>query len=232
MKVKILGTKFNDFSLMINDNILINLGENSINNLLKENYDLSKLDTIIITNLKQHSINSYPLLLSDLDNLGIRNKINIYLPKNGEEVLNTLIYNTYNTYFNSYIKEYINFIEIHDKKLINIKENTIKFIEVSNEESQNFGLIVDGKLGFTSESSICAGVKEIYMRSDFVITECSTLEGNSNHLGIDDIVVLSASYSGVKIFPVYLTKEILKELKDLSLNMVIIPTDNYTVLLN
>ena len=47
MKIKILGTSYDDFSLIINEHIIVNLGKECVNKLLKDGYDLTKIDTVI-----------------------------------------------------------------------------------------------------------------------------------------------------------------------------------------
>ena len=58
MKVKILGTgsiysKSNCASLIIENNILIDIGPGTIKQLIKENYDLKEIDTIFESKSRQ-----------------------------------------------------------------------------------------------------------------------------------------------------------------------------------
>lgn len=61
MKVSILGTgsiysKSTCASLIINHNILVDLGPGVIKQLLKQEYDLRRIDTILITHLHSDHI--------------------------------------------------------------------------------------------------------------------------------------------------------------------------------
>lgn len=229
MKIKILGTNYDDFSLLVNDNIIVNLGKESINKLLKEGHDLTKIDTIIFTNLVVSSILDYPLLLVSLDRLGVRHKINIYLPKNGRITLNEYLESIYDTYFNAYIEEYFVFIETYDKLLITENDTSFKFIETN---ALNYGIIINEKLGITINAPISNEVKEIYKKSDLLLTDCSILEGNSKNKGIDDLVALSNEFLGVKIIPLFMDNNIKEEIKTLNLSNVLIINDSYSCFLN
>lgn len=229
MKIKILGTNYDNFSLLVNDNIIVNLGKESINKLLKEGHDLTKIDTIIFTNLEESSMLDYPLLLVSLDRLGVRHKINIYLPKNGRITLNEYLENIYDTYFNAYIEEYFVFTETYDKLLINENDNSFKFIETN---TLNYGIIINEKLGITINAPISNEVKEIYKKSDLLLTDCSLLEGNNKNKGIDDLIALSNEFSGVKIIPLFMNNIIKEEIKSLNLNNVLLIGDSYSCFIN
>lgn len=229
MKIKILGTNYDKFSLLVNDNIIVNLGKESINKLLKEGHDLTKIDTIIFTNLEESAMLDYPLLLVSLDRLGVRHKINIYLPKNGRITLNEYLENIYDTYFNAYIEEYFVFTEIFDKLLITENDNSFKFIETN---LSNYGIIINEKLGITINAPISKEVKEIYKKSDLLLTDCSILEGNSYNIGVDDLVALTNEFPGVKVIPLFMDSNIKEEVRSLNLNNVLIINDSYSCFLN
>lgn len=227
MKVKIFNISNNSSSVLINESILINIGKETINTLLKEGEDLNKIDTIILTN--DNYILDYPILLVDLDELGIKHQINVYLAKETKEKLTSLIHRVYDTYFDAFINEYLIFNEIYDKSLISINEDNIKFIKTN---PGNYGLIINEKLGFTGTSGICEEIKEIFRKSDLVLMECSQLEGNVTHLGVDDLVVLHSEFSGVQLLPLNITEEIIEEIKKLNLNNVKLIDSKYTFVLN
>ena len=96
MKVKILGTgsiysKSNCASLIIENNILIDIGPGTIKQLIKENYDLKEIDTILLTHLHSDHILDFPTFIVNIEVLGIKHKIDIYAPKTTKEKLLTFI---------------------------------------------------------------------------------------------------------------------------------------------
>lgn len=229
MKIKILETSYDDFSLIINEHIIVNLGKECVNKLLKDGYDLTKIDTVIFTNMKQFSILDYPIFLVSLDKLGVRHRINVYIPKNEKQKLSDYLHNVYDTYFDAYIEEYFVFTEIYDKLLINDSTDTYKFLQTS---TTNYGVIINDKLGFTGFADISNSVKETYKKSDLIIVDCSLHEGNTEHMGLDDLVVLTSEFPGVKVIPIFINDEIIEELKKLNINNVIIIKNSYTLYLN
>lgn len=228
MEIKILKIENDNNCITINKHIIINLGKNSINTILQDGYDLTKIDTVIFTNIEENTISDYPLLIVSLEKLGVRNKINVYYPEKEKNKIEEYIHKKYDTYFDAYIEEYITYIEITDKKLEE-KEETYKFIQTTDS---NYGLIINDKIGITGNTPITDGVKEIYQRSDLVMTDCGQLEGDNQHMGIDDLVVLSAQYTGVKIIPINMTENIKEELKNMKLQNVIITDEKYTCYIN
>ena len=85
MKVKILGTgsiysKSNCASLIIENNILIDIGPGTIKQLIKENYDLKEIDTILLTHLHSDHILDFPTFIVNIEVLEIKHKIDIYAP--------------------------------------------------------------------------------------------------------------------------------------------------------
>ena len=110
MEIKILKIENDNNCITINKHIIINLGKNSINTLLQDGYDLTKIDTVIFTNIEKNTISDYPLLIVSLEKLGVRNKINVYYPEKEKNKIEEYIHKKYDTYFDAYIEEYITYI--------------------------------------------------------------------------------------------------------------------------
>lgn len=232
MKVKILGTgsiysKSNCASLIIDKNILMDIGPGTIKQLLKENYDLKKIDTILLTHLHSDHILDFPTFIVNIEVLGLNHKINIYSPKGAKEKLLSLVKLMYGNYFDNFIHKYLNFIEIFDEFEFKIENHIIKVKEVIHTGIEAYGFIIDSKLGISGDSSLCDNIKYILGNCNIMICDCSQENGDIYHMGIDDIKEIISQHKSLKIIPTHFRDNTKKILKRLNLNNVYIVEDGY-----
>lgn len=195
MEVAILGTgsiysKSNCASLIIDNNILIDLGPGVVKQLLKQDYDLKNINTVLITHLHSDHILDFPTFIVNIGILGINHEINIYSPKGTKDKFLTLLNLMYGDYFNSFVNKYLNFIDLIDNKTFIVNKHIFKTKEVIHTGIESYGFIVDSKLGITGDTSLCEGVKEIFSESETIVCDCSLINGNIYHMGIDNIIEL------------------------------------------
>lgn len=86
MNVTILGTgsiysKSNCASLLIDEHILVDVGPSIVKYLIKNNYDLLKIDNIILTHLHTDHILDFPTFIVNIGELGSKHMVNVYAPK-------------------------------------------------------------------------------------------------------------------------------------------------------
>ena len=230
MKVKILGTgsiysKSNCASLIIENNILIDIGPGTIKQLIKENYDLKEIDTILLTHLHSDHILDFPTFIVNIEVLGIKHKIDIYAPKTTKEKLLTFIRLMYGDYFDEFVDKYLNFIEIFDD--FEIENHNIKVKEVAHKGIEAYGFIINSKLGVTGDSSLCDNIKFISKNCDIMICDCSREIGDKYHMGIDNIKELLLFNKNLKIIPTHFRDNTREKLKLMNLKNIFIVNDGY-----
>ena len=193
MKVQILGTgaiysKRNCASLIIDKKILFDIGPGTIKQLLKENYDLKEINTILISHLHSDHILDFPIFIVNLEVLNINHKVRVIGPVNMKEKLLKLLELMYGNYFDNFINKNFEFIEVKENNYDILYNNyKINMLKVNHEGIEAYGFIINDKLGLTGDSSICDGVKKIFSNSKIIVADCSLIKGDNYHMGFNDI---------------------------------------------
>ena len=174
MKVKILGTgsiysKSNCASVILNDNILVDIGPGTVKQLLKENYDLKQIDNILITHLHSDHILDFPSFIVNIEVLKIKHKISIFSPKGTKEKLLSLLELVYGDYFKDFINNHVVFIEIYDNQLIDIDGNAVIVKNVNHPDIESYGFIINSQLGITGDTAMCNNVYNIFEEAQTII---------------------------------------------------------------
>lgn len=217
--VKILGTgsiysKSNCASLIIDKKILVDIGPGVVKQLLKEDYDLCKINTIFISHLHSDHILDFASLIVNLEVLKLNHKVKVIGPINTKDKLLKLLELVYGDYFDEFIDKYLEFIEVDEDSYEIICNNyKIKMVKVYHEGIDAYGFIINDKLGITGDSALCLGVKEIFNNSEIIVADCSLLEGDNYHMGFNDIEKLLKEVKEKKVIATHLrdeTKELLK----------------------
>ena len=232
MEVKILGTgstysKSNCTSIIIDNNLLIDLSPGVVKQLINENYNLSNLKTILITHLHFDHILDFPILIANIKLIKLNHKINIYGPKNTKDKLLSLLKILDENENYQFAENNFNFIEISEKQKININKYSIKIKKVKHNKIEAYGFIINSLLGITGDSTYCQSIEEIYQNSNILICDCSVVKSDINHMGIDSIISLQKINDTKQIIPVHYRDETKEVLKELSLKNILIIDDKY-----
>ncbi|MDE6141258.1 MAG: MBL fold metallo-hydrolase [Bacilli bacterium] len=234
MKVTVLGTgsiysKSNSSSLLLDENILVGVGPSVVKYLIRNKYDLLKIDNIILTHLHSDHILDFPTFIVNVDELGLSHKINVYAPKDAKRKILDLLNILYGDWFDKFIDSYFNFIEIFDNFNFRIDDYEFKVKEVKHLGIVSYGFIINNGLGISGDTAMCDGVREIIKHSKVIVTDCSFVKGNDYHMGIDDIKILIDDYPNRNLVLTHFrdqTRDILmkQDLKD-----VLIVDDGYNL---
>ena len=237
MKVRLLGTgaiysKYNCASELIDDKILVDVGNGVLKELKKINYDFAKLEMIIITHLHADHYADLPALILNLEVEENLKPIYIAGPKELKEKLTELCHIYYQDFFDKFFGEKIKFIEIlPETKVIDVlNDYDIKIQKVNHCNIESYGYIINNKLGITGDTCICKEVLNIFENSEIVITDISMIEGTNYHMGIDDIETIRKTYKN-KIIATHLRDDTREELKKRCLKDVIIKEDGVEMII-
>ena len=226
MKVKILGTgsiysKRNCSSLIIDEKILFDIGPGTVKQILKENMDLKNINTLLISHLHSDHILDFPTLIVNLEVIGLKNKIKIVGPINVKEKLLKLLKLVYGNYFNNFIEDNFEFIEITEKqKILDLSGYKVEIVEVLHTGIESYGFIVNNKLGMTGDSSLCDGINYIFNNSKIIFADCSLSKGDNYHMGIDNLKELLNQYTNKEIIITHIRDDVCSNLKQDGLSIV------------
>ena len=231
MKVRLLGTgaiysKYNCSSELIDDKILVDVGNGVLKELRKINYDFTKLEMIIITHLHADHYADLPALILNLEVEENLKPIYIAGPKELKQNLIKLCHIYYQVFLDKFIEEKIKFIEIlsETKSIDLLNDYEIMVQKVNHCNIESYGYIINNKIGITGDSCLCDQVLDIFENSKIVIADISMIKGTKYHMGIDDIETIRKTYKN-KIIATHLRDDTREELKKKCLKDVIIKED-------
>ena len=218
MKITLTGTgslycKYNSASTLINDDLMIDMPNGIMKELLKQDFDLTKIKTILITHFHGDHIADIPFFLENIYFLKKEKyKLNIIGPVGIKNKIIELFtaYNfgteeEFNNDFNLNIVEFVdNTIEINGYKIDS-------YHVVHGRQTSALGYVINDELGITGDTSLCDGVEKIFERSKLVVSDSSLLVGNKSHLGIDNIEYLINKYN-TNVIATHLNEESRKTL--------------------
>ena len=218
MKITLTGTgslycKYNSASTLINDDLMIDMPNGIMKELLKQDFDLTKIKTILITHFHGDHIADIPFFLENIYFLKKEKyKLNIIGPVGIKNKIIELFtaYNfgteeEFNNDFNLNIVEFVdNTIEINGYKIDS-------YHVVHGRQTNALGYVINDELGITGDTSLCDGVEKIFERSKLVVSDSSLLVGNKSHLGIDNIEYLINKYN-TNVIATHLNEESRKTL--------------------
>ncbi len=136
----------------------------------------------------------FPTFVINIDERGVKHKINVYGPKGTKEKLLDLLHILYEDWFDEYIDRYFNFMDMEDGYEFKVNDYKFKTVKVKHLGIESFGFITNCGLGISGDTALCEGVEDIIKKSKIIVTDCSFMEGNDYHMGLDDIEYLRAKY--------------------------------------
>jgi len=236
MNVELIGTgaiysKYNSAFTLINEDMIVDVPNGALKQLLKNNNIPEKINKILITHMHGDHIADIPFLL-------------MYMYKNKKICRETIIigpigikcrieqlFEVYDYHFFDKINEYIKFIELKPNEVIKNTEIGYKIQSVSllhGNINLAYGYIIDEKLGLTGDSSLCVGVEDIVKNSKITIADCSLINGNDSHMGIDNLKYVTEKYNK-PIIATHIKDETREELLKLKIPNILVHEDGYKI---
>lgn len=178
----------NSASYLINDNILLDIPNGTCRELRRLNIEPNSINHVILTHLHADHFFDLPFYLFSRS----YSNSTIYCMKEDNDILLNLIDISFPN-ARSYVSAIFNnddcFI-IDDLKIIRKK--------VNHGDINSYGYVISDThttIGFTGDSSLCDGVEEMASLCDTLICDCTLVEGNEYHMGIDNLIYLSNKYA-------------------------------------
>lgn len=216
MKILTIGSgdmwgKNNSASYLINDDILIDIPNGTCRELRKMDVNPSSIKHIVLTHLHADHYFDLPFYL-----LGRGNEESIiYCHENDKNKIIQLI----NLSFPNALS-YIN-LSFNTSDEFEINNLYFKRVEVNHgSDIKAYGYIVDNnnyKLGFSGDSSLCDQIEYMSRICDSVILDCTLVNGNDKHMGIDNLLYLDDKYD-TNIYATHLRDETRRAIEEEHLN--------------
>ncbi len=199
MNIEIVGTgaiysKHNSACTLINNDMIVDFPNGILKQLLKTNHNLEQIDKMLITHFHGDHTADIPFLLMYKLKKGIIKPTTIIGPIGLENKVKQL-FCAYDYEFEK-VEKLVEFIELNPKDIKDVGYKIEAVEVIHKKEKPASGYIVDEKIGFTGDSSLCDGAEYIIKNSgNIIITDCSHIEGNIAHLGIDNLSYLIKKYN-------------------------------------
>ena len=235
MKIQLIGTGTipdvaNSASVLINDHILFDMPNGNLKAMIRQNIDITNIDTLIISHTHADHCFDAPFLLwykKKYYKHGLKESTKIVTDKITKDTIENLIDLSYFGSAKEAEKEFIDFQDVNNIKICDD-------VEISNEPMLHRkikyanGYIIKDKnvsIGLTGDTSYCEGVRKIASKVDYLICDMTLMLGNDSHMGIDNILELMKEYPNLKIIPIHMHDKTRNEAKKLKEDNLLIYED-------
>ena len=181
----------NSASYLIDDGILLDIPNGTCRELKRKNIDTVDINHVIITHLHADHFFDLPFYLLNRSNKNIKNSI-IYCNKDDNDKLLNLIDLSFPN-----IRNYLS-ITFNNNDIFIINNLKIERRKVRHgDDIKSYGYIISDdniKVGFTGDTSLCETVEKMASICNTLICDCTLVNGNKYHMGIDSLEYLSKKY--------------------------------------
>ncbi len=238
MKIQLIGTGTipdltNSASVLINDHILFDIPNGNLKAMIRQNIDILKIDTVIISHTHADHCFDTPFLLWYKENYQKENNelsTKIITDKITQNTVENLIDLSH---FNSARKAKKQFIDAEE---VNNIEKICDDLQILNEPIEHEhltikyanGYIIKDKnisIGLTGDSIFCQGVKNIASKVNYLISDMTLEIGDESHMGINNILELLKEYPKLKIIPIHMHDKTREKAKKLDIDNLMILQD-------
>lgn len=235
MKIQLIGTGTipdiaNSASILINDHILFDMPNGNLKAMIRQNIDIMKIDTLIISHTHADHCFDTPFLLwykKDYYKPGYKLSTKIVTDEITKDTIENLIDLSYFGSAKEAEKEFIDFQDVNNIKICDD-------VEILNEpmlhrkiKYANGYIIKENhvSIGLTGDTSYCEGVRKIASKVDYLICDMTLMIGNDSHMGIDNILELMKDYPNLRIIPIHMHDKTRNEAKKLEKDNLLIYDD-------
>lgn len=223
MKIDVVGsgctwTRGLSTSFVINDEILFDVPLGSFKSLMHD-YNLEKINYIIISHFHSDHFNDIHLVLDYIFNRYPNKKLTIIAPNGCFERICTLFRLIEVSYLEEYLKD-LEFIVCENGKKFKLGQYDFKCFKMTHGKVDAYGFIIDHnnvKVGFTGDTAMCNNVHKILKKTKGCFIDCANVQPNNKHLSVGEVVELSHEYSDCKLFLVHLSIYSIEQLEKLNI---------------
>lgn len=238
MKIQLIGTGAipdiaNSASVLINDHILFDIPNGNLKAMIRQNIDILKIDTVIISHTHADHCFDIPFLLwykEDYQKESEQLPTKIVTDRVTQDTIKSLIDLSH---FNSARKAKKEFIDAEE---VNNIEKICNDLQIFNEPIEHEHLTIkyangyilkdeNISIGLTGDSTFCQGVKNIASKVNYLIADMTLETGNESHMGINNILELLKEYPNLKVIPIHMHDGTRKEAMKLGVDNLIILQD-------
>lgn len=232
-----IGAKERSACTLINDELLIDLGNGNVKTIKQYGNDISKINTVFITHLHGDHYADIPFLIADREILQYTGRLDTDLIIYGPEALEEKTRCVCEAFFGKYEKKKkltrTSFKKVEEGKTEKINGYEITPYLVDHYDVKPaYGYVVkkDGKsVGFSGDSLYCEAIDEIIKNSDISVLDMSSQKPTPSHMNMEDIIKLCNKYPEKKMIATHMHAEIRKPANDLKIPNLIIPNDGYVL---
>lgn len=228
MKIQLIGTGSipdipNSASVLINEHILFDMPNGNLKAMIRQNIDILKIDTLIISHTHADHCFDAPFLLWYKKNYykpGYKLSTKIVTDEITKNTVETLIKLSYFSSAKEVEKEFIDAEDVNYTKICDDVEIINEPMVHSKIKYANGYIIKDKNvsIGLTGDTSYCENVRKIASKVDYLIADMTLEVGNNSHMGMNDIIQLLKDYPNLKIIPIHMHDKTRKEVKKLKLD--------------
>lgn len=238
MKIQLVGTgtipdTTNSASVIINDHLLFDIPNGNLKAMIRQNINILKIDTVIISHTHADHYFDIPFLLwykKDYQDKSEELSTKIITDKITKNAIENLIDLSHFNSARNAKKEFIDAEKINN--ITKICDDLQILSEPIEHEYPNIkyakGYIIKDKnvsIGLTGDSILCKGVKEIASKVDYLIADMTLELGNKSHMGIDNILELLREYPRLKIIPIHMHDKTRERAMSLKIDNLLIQKD-------
>lgn len=231
MNIRFIGTgsmmsKDNQACYLINDNIMIDLPNGAVKNLKKlSKDDIEPIKYVFITHIHGDHYFDIPFLL--LNKVKSGKEIFIYTSRWCMPKIKRLVkYAFPGEFYPIMLAKNIHFVT--NSKEVEIDGMKFNRFKVRHGVMRHtFGYTVnykDKQVTFTGDSMLNDTIREKAKASDYMICDCTLVEGNSKHMGVDNIKEL-LNNKNVTIIPSHMSPKAKKEIQKVKESNLLIKED-------
>ena len=211
MKIDVIGsgaifTKYNSASYLIDNQILLDIPNGTCKKLMNMNKNIHEIRNVIITHFHADHYFDFPFLY--LNQMSDEGKTTVYCDKDEHCKLHELV----KLGFPHKADEMNEHISYNFESKFKVGKYKVEKVKVEHQEMINaYGYIFDDgntKIGFTGDSNLCEDSIYIANNCDYLISDCTYIEGKKSHLGIDNLQELLNKNANLKIFTSHMNDEV------------------------
>lgn len=214
MKLTIIGSsdmwsKRNSASYLIDDDILVDIPNNTCRALRNLEYDPSSINYILITHFHGDHYFDIPFLLlsKTFSKKNENKKVNLYLHRRGIYKVAKV---TRLAFPHSITIQTLLINNITRKKFM-INDYLVNKVPVNHGFLKPaYGYIIKNDkytIGFTGDTVLCKGVEYMASVCDILVCDTTRKEGNNKHMGIDNILYLRDKYKKCKFITSHMNEK-------------------------